>query len=305
MTVSELETLLMIVSLCLLMLGMGATLTVGEFRQVLGQPLPVLIGLASQYGWMPLIAMLLALGLNLTPATAVGLIIIGCSTGGAMSNFFCYIARGDLALSISMTVVSTLSGFMMIPLLLLVYTAPFLHASGDPSLVIPLSKVFAALLVILIPVSIGILLRNRSLLWARRAKTSGTLAGVLLIIYITMSNILREGEAMLMMDPKVYLAAVLLGPMGFLLGYLGARLLGLANAQRRAVSLETGVQNIPLAMAIILISFPGEIQAEVLVVPIFYGITIAPLTALGVWLLRYHGPIRGASEIRPDSPAKK
>jgi len=296
MTLSGLETLLMPVSLCLLMLGMGATLTVEHFRQIFRQPLPVVIGLSSQYGWMPVIAFLLAWGLDLSPPTAIGLIIMGCSAGGALSNFFCYISRGDLALSISMTAVSTLTGLVMIPLLLLVYTAPFLHASGDPGLHIPLGKIFSALFVILIPVWLGVLLRKYSLTWARRAEVSGSVAGLLLVILIAGSSILREGDAMLMIDSSVYLAAVLLGPIGFLLGYLCARFLRLESPQRRAVSLETGLQNIPLAMAIILISFPNEIQHEVLVAPIFYGIAITPLAMLGAWLLRTLDPVRGASE---------
>ncbi|MEP5763330.1 MAG: bile acid:sodium symporter family protein [Halieaceae bacterium] len=280
------------VSLFLLMLGMGATLTLEHFRLIVRRPKPVLIGLASQYGWMPLVAILLALGLNLAPATAVGLIIMGCSAGGALSNFFCYVGRGDLALSICMTVVSTLAGLFLIPMLLFAYTAPFLDGSGHPGLHIPPSKVFAALFVILIPVWLGIVLRRYSLTWARRAEVTGTAAGLLLVLFIAGSNILREADTMLTMDASVYLASILLGPIGFLLGYLIARLLGLGSPQRRAVSLETGIQNIPLAMAIILISFPNEIQHDVLVVPIFYGITITPLALLGAWLMRNLGSVR-------------
>ena len=290
MTLSGLESLSMTVSLFLLMLGMGATLTIDHFRQVARQPLPVLIGLASHYGWMPLIAFLLARGLDLSPAMAVGLIIMGCSTGGALSNFFCYISRGDLALSISMTVVSTLTGFLMIPLLLFIYTAPFLDASQDNSLSIPLGRIFATLLFILIPVWLGVVLRRYSLLWARRAEITGSAVGLLLIILIVGSNVLREADTMLMMDSSVYFAGVLLSPIGILLGYLGARLLRLETRQRRAVSLETGVQNVPLALAIILISFPGEIRSEILVVPIFYGLAIVPLAALVALLLRHFKP---------------
>jgi BASS family bile acid:Na+ symporter len=287
MTLSEMETILISVALCLLMLGMGATLRTDHFRQIIRRPLPVLIGLTSQYGWMPLIAMLLALGLNLSPAMAVGLIILGCSSGGALSNYFCYVGRGDLALSISMTVVSTLIGFLMIPLLLLVYTTPFLNASGDHSLTIPIARIFATLLIILIPVWLGVSLRRYSLLWARRAELIGATSGLLLVAVAIASNIHREADAIRMMDPTVYLAGFLLGPIGFMLGYLGARLLGLTNPQRRAVSLETGLQNVPLAMTIILISFPDEIRSEILVVPIFYGLTVVPLAALVALLLRH------------------
>ena len=185
-----------------------------------------------------------------------------------------------------MTVISTLTGFLMIPLMLLLYATPFLQPSGDANLSLPLGKIIVTLFVILIPVGIGVFLRLRSLLWARRVEIGGTVAGLLLIILIIANTLLREAGALLQIAPSVYLAGILLGPIGFILGYLSARGLGLAIPQRRAVSLETGVQNVPLAMAIILLSFPGEIQSEILVVPIFYGITIAPLAALAALLLR-------------------
>ena len=286
MTLSGMETLLMPVFMFLLMLGMGSTLTADHFRLVLRQPVPVMIGLASQYGWMPLIAIALALLLKLPPAIAVGLIIMGCTAGGPLSNFFTYMGRGDLALSISMTVISTLSGFIMIPLMLLIYTAPFLNLSGNHNLTIPLGKIVLTLFVILVPVGLGILLRSCSLTWARRVEKGGTTAGLLIIVLVIASAVLREAGTMSQVDPLIYLAGILLGPIGFILGYLGARSLGLATPQRRAVSLETGVQNVPLALAIILISFPPEIQADILVVPIFYGIAIAPLAALAALLLR-------------------
>jgi bile acid transporter len=301
MTLSGMDTLLMPVFMFLLMLGMGATLTADPFRLVLRKPVPVLIGLASQYGWMPLIAMILALVLNLPPAMAVGLIIMGCTAGGPISNFFTYIGRGDLALSISMTLVSTVTGFLMIPFMLLIYTAPFLHSSGDHNLNIPLGKIIVTLFVILIPVGLGMLVRKRSHLWARRVEVGGTVAGLLLIILIIANTLLREAGAMLQINPSVYLAAIMLGPIGFTMGYLSARVLGLELPQRHAVSLETGLQNVPLAMAIILISFPGDIQSEILVVPIFYGIVITPLAALTALLMRNRGHARVSPRIRnPD-----
>ena len=305
MALSGVETLLMPVFMFLLMLGMGATLTADNFRQVLHQPTPVLIGLASQYGWMPLIAVMLALLLNLPAANALGLLIMGCTAGGPISNFFTYIGRGDLALSVSMTAISTLTGFVMIPLMLLIYTAPFLHASADHNLTIPFGKIFITLLVVLIPVGLGVLLRKRSLLWARRVEKGGTAAGLLVIVLAIAITVQREFDAMLQVDPMVYLAGVLLGPIGFILGYLGARTLGMAIPRRRAVSLETGCQNVPLAMAIIMISFPVESQPEILAVPIFYGIAVTPLAALGAWLLRYFDKAPGESEIHSGSPAKK
>ena len=286
MTISTIESLLMPVFLFLLMLGLGATLSSNDFVRILRQPKPLLIGLASQYGWMPLIALTLVLALNLPPAISVGLIIVSCTSGGPLSNFFTYVSRADLALSISMTAASTLCGLFMIPLLLFIYTAPFVDTGGDSNLVIPYGKIIATLVVILIPVGIGIFLRSRNPRWAARVEGGGSVAGFTIVILVVASAILREGTAMLQIDPTIYVAALLLAPTGFALGYLAARTLGLAKAQRRAVSLETGIQNVPLALGIILISFPPELQSEILVAPILFGVTIVPLSALVAWLFR-------------------
>ncbi|MCZ6831322.1 MAG: bile acid:sodium symporter [Gammaproteobacteria bacterium] len=164
------------VFLFLLMLGLGATLSADNFHQILRQPKPLLIGLASQYGWMPLIALTLVLALNLPPAISVGLIIVSCTSGGPLSNFFTYISRADLALSIAMTVASTVCGLVMIPLLLLIYTAPLVDTGGGSNLAIPYGKIIATLIVILVPVGFGIFLRSRNPLWAARVERGGSVA---------------------------------------------------------------------------------------------------------------------------------
>ena len=270
----------------LLMLGMGATLSTDSFRRLLKQPIPAFIGLASQYGWMPLISLALALALDLPAPMALGLIITGCMAGGPISNFFTYIARGDLSLSVSMTVVSTLSGFVMIPLMLSIYTSAFSGIAGNSSFSIPYGKIIATLLVIIVPVALGIVLRRRSLVWARRMEYGGSIAGFSMIIVITIGILFRHFDTLMQIDARIYLAGLLLAPTGFVLGYFSALATGLVRAQRRAVSLETGSQNVPLALAIILLSFPAEMQPEIITVPILYGVTIAPFTGLIAWLFR-------------------
>ena len=286
MNLSATETLLMPVFVFLLMLGMGATLSTDSFRQLLKHPTPALIGLASQYGWMPLISLILALALDLSPPIALGLIIMGCMAGGPISNFFTYIARGDLSLSVSMTVISTLSGFVMIPLVLSIYAASFIGAAENSNLEIPHGKIIATLLVIIVPVVLGIVLRRRSLVWARRMEHGGSIAGFAMIIVIIIGILFRHSDSLMQIDARVYLAGLLLAPTGFVLGYLSALATGLARAQRRAVSLETGSQNVPLALAIILLSFPPEVQPEIMTVPILYGVTVAPFTGFMAWLFR-------------------
>ena len=286
MNLSATEILLMPVFMFLLMMGMGSTLSVESFRRLLQQPAPAFIGLASQYGWMPLIAWALALTLDLSPPIALGLIITGCVAGGPISNFFTYIARGDLSLSVSMMVISTLSGFLMIPLMLFIYAAPFIGAAGDSNLAIPHGKLITTLLAITVPVALGMILRSRSRIWARRMERGGTVAGFVMIVVIVAAILLRQSDTLMQISASVYVAGLILAPTGFALGYLSAWALGLVRVQRRAVSLETGSQNTPLILGIILISFPPQAQPEIMIVPILYGITIVPLTALMAWLFR-------------------
>ena len=253
MSLSQLETTLVSVFLLLLMLGMGATLEVASFRAVLRHPRALAIGLASQFGWMPAIALGLALACDLDPAAAVGLVVMGCSSGGTSSNFFAYLADADLALSISMTVVSTIVGVVAIPLALLVYTAPL--RGEDAALAIPYATVATTLVAVLVPVAVGVAVRARSERLDQRVERVGTIAGFGVLALVIAGNLWREGGRLFEIAPSVYLAATLLGPVGFGLGWLGARACGLASPQRRAVSLETGIQNAPLALGIVLLGF--------------------------------------------------
>jgi hypothetical protein len=129
-------------------------------------------------------------------------------------------------------------------------------------------------------------LRSRSRIWARRMERGGTVAGFAIIVVIVAGVLFRHSDTLTQIKPSVYLAGLLLAPTGFVLGYLSAWALGLVRVQRRAVSLETGSQNTPLVLGIILISFPSETQMELMIVPLLYGVTIVPMTALVAWLIR-------------------
>jgi len=286
MSLNQLETLFLTVFLFLLMLGMGATLSRDNFAAVLKRPVPVLIGLASQFGWMPAIAFGLAWLLDLPPMAAIGLIIMGSSSGGTTSNFFTYLSRADLALSISMTVVSTLVAIVAIPLVLMVYTAPFISGAGDTSLVVPYTNIVTTLAGVLVPVLLGIWLRSRSEPWAARVERWGTIAGFAMLGLVIIANVIREGEQLLQVSWQVYLAATLLGPIGFTLGLASARLLRLQPPQARAVSLETGIQNAPLALGIIILSFDAVVQQEMLIAPMLYGVIVVPLSAMAAAIYR-------------------
>jgi bile acid transporter len=267
---SPLEQVLLALLLVVLMVGMGATLTVDAFREVVRKPRGPLIGLASQFGWMPLIAFGLAHALALPPELAIGLIVVGCTPGGTTSNLFTYYARADLALSITMTALSSVAAVVLMPLALRVYAAPFSSAT----LVVPYTNIAATLALMLVPMGIGMAVRHRSPAAAARVERAGSVAGLAVLALLIGTGLVRNGHLLVESPPTVYAAALGLGVVGFALGYLSARLGGLGPAARRAVAFETGIQNSPLALGILMTSFPAELHAQLLWLPLLYALFI-------------------------------
>lgn len=281
---SGLEQALLALLLVVLMMGMGASLTVADFRAVLQRPRGPLIGLASQYGWMPLIAFVLARGLDLPNDQAISLIIVGCTPGGTTSNLFTYYARADVALSISMTAVSTIVAVVVMPLLLVVYASGF----TDAALKVPYGNITTTLAVMLVPLGLGMAIRAR---WARAAaalEKVGSLSGIGVLALLIVTGLWHNGALLAQTTPAMYGAAIGLGVIGFGLGYLLAALLKLPQAGRRAIAFETGIQNSPLALGIILASFPAALHERMLWLPLLYALFVllaASLLTLG-WRLR-------------------
>lgn len=279
------------IMILVIMLGMGASLTLDDFRGVFRRPRMIFIGFLSQFGFMPLIAYGLSRLLNLDPALAVSLILVGCLPGGTTSNMFAYFARGHVALSISMTTASTLLALVMTPLLLGVYAAPFTEAlagriGGGGEFIMPTKNIVISLVVVLVPVCGGLILRRCSRGWAKVAEDTAGFMGMLVIVFLLVTTLGRHFRLLLATPGQVYAAALCLGLIGFLFGYGVSRLLGAHPIQQRAISLETGIQNTPVAFAIILLSFPQpEVQNDMLWLAILYSIFIViSSSCITLWL---------------------
>ena len=267
---SSFEQALLGALVIVLMIGMGATLDIESFRAVLKRPRGLVIGLLSQFGWMPLCAFVLSSALGLPNAIALSLIIVGCTPGGTTSNLFTYYARADLALSISMTVTSTAVAVVMMPLVLWIYASRFTSAAIS----VPFGKVVTTLVVVLVPVLIGIAIRRRSERWAKITEQIGSIAGVVVLLLLIGSGLLHNYNLLLSADWRMYVACIGLGAIGMGLGYLVAFAARLDVGARRAVALETGIQNSPLAIAIVIISFEPTRHLEMLRLPLMYALFV-------------------------------
>jgi BASS family bile acid:Na+ symporter len=268
---TPLETKMLGVMMMVIMLGMGASLTFRDFMIAFRKPKGVLVGLLCQFGIMPFLGYLIAVLLGLPPALAVGLILMGCMPGGTTSNIFTYFSKGVLALSIMMTTVSTLVAVAMVPWLISFYSG---LAGVTGEFAVPASNVAQVLLVLLVPTIIGMVLRKANPNIGATIELVGSMLGVFVILFLVVSWIPRNYQLLLSSHWTVFFASVALGLIGMLLGYGLSRLLKQDSNLSRTISLETGIQNGPLAVLIVTLTFTGEMQQQVLLIPVLYSLFI-------------------------------
>ncbi len=291
------DQILLALMIFFIMLGMGASLSANDFRTVLRHPRGMLIGFVSQFGLMPLVAFSLATVLNFPPAFAIALILIGCLPGGTTSNMFTYFARGSVALSISMTTVSTILALIMMPLLLEFYTSGFareisetMRAEGvETDFVIPKGNIIFSLLLVLIPVALGMLLRRRSPAWAKTAEDTAGFMAIIVILYLLGTAFVRHGALFVETPVEIYVGVISVGLLGCFFGYWVSRSLGLPPIFQRAISLETGIQNGPIAFAVILLSFTDPFQSRMIWLAILYSTFIVISASLLTLYFRRKG----------------
>lgn len=289
---------LLALMILIIMFGMGASLTGENFKYVARNPLGVLIGFASQFGVMPALAWFLATTLEFPPAVALSLVLVGCLPAGTTSNLFAYFSRGDVALSISMTTCSTTAAIFMMPMLLSYYGAGFAAQIDIPNpdgtqFAIPIKDIVVSLALVLLPVVCGMLLRKFHEGWAKAAEDTAGFFGIIVIIFLAISFLSSPLRRQLMWETgaNVYLGSILVGVAGFCFGYLVSRLAMLPPRYCRTVALETGIQNGPLAFAIVLLAFAEfpQIINDVLWLPILYSFFIVITSSFATMFFRKIG----------------
>ncbi|MEM8824946.1 MAG: bile acid:sodium symporter family protein [Pseudomonadota bacterium] len=277
--VGAFEQALLALMIFVIMLGMGASLTPRDFYLALRRPYGLAIGVISQYGFMPFIGFLLITLLPLPEAIAVGVLIMACMPGGTTSNIFTYFSKGNLALSVLMTVTSTVFGVILIPIILVIYAAAL-------DLQIPRENIIATLVLLLVPVAIGMVLRKINANVGAVTEFMGSALALFFILFIMLSWLPRNWTFLMTTTPATYVAAIGLGLIGITIGYLFARTLRLHPRNARTVALETGIQNGPLAIAIIAFTFAGTEAQSYMAVPALYSLFIVIVSTLVTLVFR-------------------
>ncbi|NEX21659.1 bile acid:sodium symporter family protein [Thiorhodococcus mannitoliphagus] len=225
------------------MFGMGITLTLDDFASVTRRPGIILLGMALQYGVMPLAGWLIGLSLGLPSALLVGFVLLGASPGGTASNVICYLARGDVALSITLTTVSTLAAVLLTPALTWLYV-------GERVPVPALDMLISIAKIILAPVALGLLINRFLGARLERAKQVFPLVSMAAILVIIAIIVALNHSSLVEVGRLVLLAVVLHNAVGLLSGYWAARALGQDRRSARTLAIEVGMQNSGLAVAL-------------------------------------------------------
>ncbi|MEO1495835.1 MAG: bile acid:sodium symporter family protein [Planctomycetota bacterium] len=219
-----------------IMLGMGVTLSVGDFVRVLAMPRPILLGVASQFSIMPLLGWGIATALALPTDFAVGVILVACCPGGTASNVVTYIAQANLALSLLMTMCSTFGAILLTPLLTKWFVGQRLPVDAW--------GLFASTVqVVLLPIVLGIALHHLAPRLVRRVTPVAPLVSVVVIALICANIIGRNAEQVMTHGGQLVAAVAALHAGGFALGYAVAWFWGYDELVRRTVSIEVGMQN--------------------------------------------------------------
>ena len=225
------------------MLGMGLTLRLDDFRRVTHTPRWVMTGLFLQFTVMPFLGWLLGKAFNLPPFFAVGLILVSSCPGGTASNVIVFLSRSNLALSVTMTALSTMAAIVMTPLL----TS---NLSGNEIDVDALGLFYSTLKVVLVPLVLGALLNARLPYYTQKIQFYSPSVAVILITLIVASIIGQGKKIILGSGVSLILSIMTLHLVGFVLGYFLSKFLLKDEAVSRTISVEVGMQNSGLGVVL-------------------------------------------------------
>ena len=263
--------------LMVIMLGMGMTLRWADFAIVARRPWALLLGVAAQYVVMPGVAWLLTQALSLPAAVAAGVILVGADPGGTASNVMVYLAKGDTALSVAMTSVSTLLAPVLTPLLVLWLAGEYLPVDAG--------GLFTSIVqIVLVPVLLGLVLRLVVPRVVKRVLPALPLVSVVGITAVVVVVVAGSADTITSVGLVVVLAVVLHNGLGLALGYGIARVTGMDVSARRAISIEVGMQNSGLAAGLATVHFSPAAALPAAVFSVWHNVSGSLLA--GYWARR-------------------
>jgi bile acid:Na+ symporter, BASS family len=276
------------ISLGIIMIGLGLHLTLADFGRVLKQPKAVVIALFVQMVLLPPLCFLIAELFNLPPELGLGLLLLAASPGGITANLFSHLARGDVALNITLTAINSVLVLFTLPFWIFIGMGFFLAAENN--IPPPTRKVLEVAVLVIVPVLLGMCIRYFKPALADSAEKPVRILSVLILVILTVLAIASEWQLLRTYAPIIGLACLSFNLVSLASGYLSARAVKLAKPQATAIAFEIGVHNSTIAMFIALnvLKMPATAIA-----PAIYSLIMYVTAALfAYWLLRQQKPVQ-------------
>jgi len=242
-------TIILAIALIIIMFGMGLSLVKDDFIRLFQHPKAVIVGLVNQIVLLPVIAYVLISLLNVETDIAIGIMILAACPGGPTSNLITYLAKGDIGLSISLTTVNSLITIFTIPFVIDFALNQFLEAD-EMVQINKLQTVIQIFVIVIIPVSLGMALKNAKPIFADKMNKPVKIASGAVLFLVIIGLVIKKKEELIPYLKQAGLTALVLNIATMLVGLATAKIAKLSLAQSRTISIESGIQNGTMAIAI-------------------------------------------------------
>lgn len=248
MQTSALLSIVMPVALGIIMLGLGLSLKIDDFKRVVEYPKAVLVGLCCQMFLLPLVCFLVAVGFKLSPELAVGLMLLSASPGGAVANLYSHLSKGDVALNVTLTALNSVLTLFVLPLIVNISISYFMQ-SGQ---VVPLqfaevSRVFA---IVLVPVAVGMFIKYYWPTISEKLNNPVKIMSAIFLALVIIAVVVKEKENMASYFQQVGIPALVFNVLSMTVGFFIPIILNLGKKQSISISMEIGLHNGTLAIFI-------------------------------------------------------
>lgn len=247
---SAATSLFLPIALGIIMLGLGLSLTLEDFKRVTRYPKAMTIALVSQMVLLPILCFGIAILSGLNPVLSVGLVLLAASPGGPTANLYSHLSKGDVALNISLTAVNSVLTLFTLPFIVNLAMEYFMGAGQYIPL--PFAKVIEVFVVVLVPVAIGMLIKNKAPLFAEKMNKPVKIVSAFLLIIIIVSVTVREKQVLMDHSAQLGLPVLLFNILSLATGYYLPRLFNVDKKQAIAIGMEIGIHNGTLAIYIAL-----------------------------------------------------
>jgi BASS family bile acid:Na+ symporter len=235
-------------ALGVIMLGLGLSLTVADFKRVVVYPKAVIVGLVCQMLLLPAACYGIAKGFGLPPELAVGLMLLAASPGGATANLYSHLAKGDVALNITLTAINSVLSIVTLPFIVELSLRAFM--SKDQAIPLQFTKVLSVFAVVLVPTAIGMLVRARRSDTATKLEKPVKILSAVFLVLIIIATVLKERANLGTFFRQVGPAALAFNLASMAVGYFVPRLVKIPEKQAVAIGMEIGIHNGTLAITV-------------------------------------------------------